>query len=98
MLVDLVAALIGLRDAEGQSAARGWTPATTVSRLDEPQGVLSGATPISIRVNGDLARVLTLAGRGEAAKAPRRTVFPTAERVLGDDNAHAQRLRELAAA
>jgi tetratricopeptide (TPR) repeat protein len=52
----------------------------------------------TIIISCDLARVLTAAGRSEEAKPLAAQVLPAAERVLGDDNAHTQQLRELAAA
>ncbi|MBV9025604.1 MAG: tetratricopeptide repeat protein [Streptomycetaceae bacterium] len=54
--------------------------------------------PYTIIISCDLARVLTTAGRPAEARALAAQVLPTAMRVLGDDNAHTRRLRELAAA
>jgi len=54
--------------------------------------------PYTIIISCDLARVLTAAGRPEEARPLAEQALPTAVRVLGSDNTHTRRLRELAAA
>jgi tetratricopeptide (TPR) repeat protein len=53
--------------------------------------------PYTIIISCDLARVLSTAGRQEEAQPLAAQMLPTAVRVLGSDNSHTQRLRELAA-
>ncbi|MGW7721181.1 FAD-dependent oxidoreductase [Streptomyces chartreusis] len=79
---DLVAARTGLRDAEAQSAGRGWTPATTASRPDDHKAYYPGATPISIRITGDTTSGLLLGaqlvGRRGAEVSKRVDTYATA--------------------
>ncbi|MFD8501270.1 FAD-dependent oxidoreductase [Streptomyces sp. NPDC059687] len=79
---DLVAARTGLRDHEAQTAARGWTPATTTSRPDDHKAYYPGATPITISVTGDTNTGLLLGaqlvGRRGAAISKRVDTYATA--------------------
>ncbi|WP_369392362.1 tetratricopeptide repeat protein [Streptomyces sp. CG1] len=53
--------------------------------------------PYTITISCDLARVLATAGRPEEARPLAAQILPASVRVLGDDNTHTKRLRELAA-
>lgn len=79
---DLVAARTGLREHEATAAARGWAPATTMSSPDDHKAYYPGATPISIRVTGDVGsgRLLgaQLVGHRSAEVAKRVDTYATA--------------------
>lgn len=51
---DLVAARTGLREHEALSAGRGWAPASTTATPDDHKAYYPGATPINIRITGDV--------------------------------------------
>ncbi|GAS97251.1 putative pyridine nucleotide-disulphide oxidoreductase [Mycolicibacterium canariasense] len=52
---DLVAARTGLREHEARSADRGWTPVSTTATPDDHKAYYPGATPINIRITGDVS-------------------------------------------
>lgn len=69
--------------------------ATRVRQMRTEQ--LGADHPYTIIISCDLARVLSTAGRPGEAQPLAAQVLPTAVHVLGNDHAHTQRLRELAA-
>ncbi|GAB2883113.1 FAD-dependent oxidoreductase [Streptomyces deserti] len=79
---DLVVARTGLRDHEAAAAGRDWTPASTASRPDDHKAYYPGASPISIRVTGDINNGLLLGaqlvGRRGAEISKRVDTYATA--------------------
>ncbi len=79
---DLVAARTGLREHEAAGADRGWTPASTTSSPDDHKAYYPGATPVHIRITGDLAsgRLLgaQMVGHRSAEVAKRVDIYATA--------------------
>jgi NADPH-dependent 2,4-dienoyl-CoA reductase/sulfur reductase-like enzyme len=79
---DLVAARTGLREHEAAGADQGWTPVSTTSSPDDHKAYYPGATPVHIRITGDLAsgRLLgaQLVGHRSAEVAKRVDIYATA--------------------
>jgi len=79
---DLVAARTGLREHEARAASRGWAPATTASVCDDHKAYYPGATPVHLRITGDLSSGLLLGaqlvGHRRAEIAKRVDTFATA--------------------
>jgi NADPH-dependent 2,4-dienoyl-CoA reductase/sulfur reductase-like enzyme len=79
---DLVAARTGLRDHEVLAADRGWAPVTTAATPDDHKAYYPGATPIHIRITGDVhtGRLLgaQLVGHRSAEVSKRVDTYATA--------------------